>query len=115
MIPMMGALSRLSRGVTALLVLSAAAGLSGNGNGLKLRLHGAIEPVRSHSVVVPRLAGSNTGTLVIVHLVKPGAHVKKGDLLIEFDRHAQLKTANDRQVEYRDFVEQINRKKGEQI
>jgi len=106
--------SRLSRLVTALLVLSAGAGVSGNGT-VALRLHGAVEPVRSHPVVVPRLAGSNTGTLVIVHLVKPGTRVKKGDLLIEFDRQAQIKTANDRQAEYRDFVEQINRKKGEQI
>ena len=106
--------SRLSRLVTALLVLSAGAGVSGNGT-VALRLHGAVEPVRSHPVVVPRLAGSNTGTLVIVHLIKPGTRVKKGDLLIEFDRQAQIKAANDRQAEYRDFVEQINRKKGEQI
>jgi multidrug resistance efflux pump len=105
----------LSRVVTALLVLSAGAGVSANGNGVALRLHGAVEPVRSHPVVVPRLAGSNTGTLVIVHLVKPGTLVKKGDLLIEFDRQVQIKAANDRQAEYRDFVEQINRKRGEQI
>ena len=107
--------STLSRVVTALLVLGASAGVSGNGNGVALRLHGAIEPVRSHPVIVPRLAGSNTGTLVIVHLVKPGTQVKKGDLLIEFDRQAQIKAANDRQAEYRDSVEQINRKRGEQI
>ena len=43
--------STLSRVVTALLVLSAGAGVSGNGNGVALRLHGAIEPVRSHPVV----------------------------------------------------------------
>jgi HlyD family secretion protein len=93
-----------------------AAGASANGNGIALRLQGSIEPVRSHGVVVPRLTGSgNTGTLVIVHLVKPGTRVKRGDLLIEFDRQAQLKAASDRQAEYRDFVEQINRKRGEQL
>jgi len=100
------------------LVLGAILGGSraeGNGSAPALRLHGSIEPVRSHPVVVPRLAGSGTGTLVIVHLVKPGTRVKRGDLLIEFDRQAQIKTANDRQAEYRDFVEQINRKRGEQI
>jgi HlyD family secretion protein len=92
------------------------AGVHASGNGIALRLHGSIEPVRSHGVVVPRLTGSgNTGTLVIVHLVKPGTRVKRGDLLIEFDRQAQLKAANDRQAEYRDFVEQINRKRGEQL
>jgi len=96
-------------------VALAGAGAEGNGNTAALRLHGSIEPVRSHPVVVPRLAGSGTGTLVIVHLVKPGTLVKRGDLLIEFDRQAQIKTAHDRQAEYRDFVEQINRKRGEQI
>ena len=99
--------------VVAIGVLGGA--LAAAANGVALRLHGSIEPVRSHPVVVPRLTGSGTGTLVIVHLVKPGTRVKRGDLLIEFDRQAQLKTANDRQAEYRDFVEQINRKRGEQI
>src|SRR5262245_27680576 len=112
----------LPRICALVLVLTALVGANGNPT---LRLQGAIEPVRSHPVVVPRLSGGGTpgapgggggpGTLVIVRLVKPGTRVKKGDLLIEFDRQAQLKTANDRQAEYRDFVEQINRKKGEQI
>jgi len=101
--------------VVLILALALPGGIWANDNGTTLRLHGSIEPVRSHSVVVPRLTGSGAGTLVIVHLVKPGARVKKGELLIEFDRQAQIKTANDRQAEYRDFVEQINRKRGEQI
>src|SRR5689334_17629737 len=84
-----------------------------SGNGVALRLHGSVEPLRSHPVVVPRLSGSapgaaGPGTLVIVRLVKPGTRVKRGDLLIEFDRQAQIKNAHDRQAEYRDFVEQIN-------
>src|SRR5262245_21252328 len=96
-------------------------GVSANGNPA-LRLQGTIEPVRSHPVVVPRLSGGTgggtgggPGTLVIVRLVKPGTRVKRGDLLIEFDRQAQVKNANDRQAEYRDFVEQINKKRGEQL
>jgi HlyD family secretion protein len=52
---------------------------------------------------------------VIVSLVKPGAAVKRGDLLIEFDRQAQIKASHDREAEYRDFVEQINKKRGEQL
>jgi len=63
-----------------------------------LRLQGSVEPVRSHPVIVPRLAGTGNGTLVIVHLAKPGSRVKRGDLLIEFDRQAQIKTAHDRQA-----------------
>jgi HlyD family secretion protein len=97
--------------------LAATPGVSANGKPA-LRLQGSIEPVRSHPVVVPRLSGGTgggPGTLVIVRLVKPGTRVKRGDLLIEFDRQAQVKNANDRQAEYRDFVEQINKKRGEQL
>jgi len=107
--------------IAALAVFFSALMTSVGANGVALRLQGSIEPVRSHSVVVPRLAGGGPGsgpgpgTLVIVHLVKPGTRVKRGDLLIEFDRQAQIKTAHDRQAEYRDFVEQINRKRGEQL
>ena len=37
------------------------------------------------------------------------------DLLIEFDRQAQIKAAQDRQAEYRDFVAQMEKKQGEQL
>ena len=94
---------------------SHAVSAASDGDAPALRLHGLVEPVRSHPVVVPRLAGSGPGTLVVVRLVKPGTRVRRGDFLIEFDRQTQLKTAHDRQAEYRDFVEQINRKRGEQL
>src|SRR5262245_7999710 len=92
--------------------LSEVPGVSANGNPT-LRLQGSIEPVRSHPVVVPRLSGGTGGGPGT--LVKRGTRVRRGDLLIEFDRQAQVKNANDRQAEYRDFVEQINKKRGEQI
>ena len=76
-----------------------------------LRLHGLVEPVRSHAVTTPRLAaaqpGPGGGQLVIVRLVAAGTVVRTGDLLVEFDRHAQVKAARDREAEYRDFVAQI--------
>src|SRR5205807_10206746 len=103
------------RSVVAALLLTLCGAAATTAEPAAVRLHGSIEPVRSHPVVVPRLTGSATGTLVIVHLVKPGTVVKRGDLLIEFDRQAQIKTAHDREAEYRDFVEQITKKRGEQI
>jgi HlyD family secretion protein len=80
-----------------------------------IRLHGTVEPVRSYPVLVPRLSGQGGNSVVIVHLAKPGTQVKKGDLLVEFDRQAQAKTANDRQAEYRDLVEQIAKKRADQL
>jgi HlyD family secretion protein len=43
-----------------------------------------------------------------------GTHVKKGDLLAEFDRQAQTRDALDRQAEYDDFAQQINKLKATQ-
>lgn len=83
---------------------------------LPLRLHGLVEPVTSHAVTVPRLAAGQAGPssqLVVVRLVASGTVVKQGDLLVEFDRQAQLKNARDREAEYRDFLEQIRKKKAE--
>jgi HlyD family secretion protein len=84
-----------------------------------IRLHGLIEPVHSYTVSVPRLTGATAtpgipaGQLIVVRLAAAGAAVKRGDLLVEFDRQAQLKNARDREAEYRDLLEQINKKRGE--
>jgi HlyD family secretion protein len=102
------------RAVLAALLLTAVA-TAASAEPAAVRLHGSVEPVRSHPLVVPRLTGSGNGSLVIVHLIKPGTFIKRGDLLIEFDRQAQIKTAHDREAEYRDFVEQITKKRGEQV
>jgi HlyD family secretion protein len=99
---------------TTLAVVAATAALFANG-ARTLRLHGTVEPIRSYPVFVPRLSGSNANSVVITHLAKPGTHVSKGDLLVEFDSQAQIKTAHDREAEYRDFVEQINKLHADQL
>src|SRR5437016_690535 len=86
-----------------------------------IRLHGVVEPIRSQLVTAPRITGSGAvpGTpppqLVIVRLAKAGTMVRKGDLLVEFDRTSQLKNARDREAEYRDILAQIDKKQAEQI
>jgi len=52
--------------------------------------------------------------LVVTKLVASGASVRKGDLLVEFDRQAQVKNAFDRRGEYLDFLAQIKRKQADQ-
>jgi biotin carboxyl carrier protein len=87
------------------------------GTATTVRLHGLVEPVSSFAVAAPRLAAGQPGAgnqLVVIRLASSGQVVKKGDLLVEFDRHAQLKSARDRESEYRDFLEQIRKKKAEQ-
>ena len=82
----------------------------------RLRLHGLVEPVSSYAVTVPRLAAGQAGPaaqLVVIRLVASGTVIKKGDVLVEFDRQGQLKTARDREAEYRDFLEQMRKKNAE--
>ena len=79
-----------------------------------LRIHGVVEPVRSHPVSAPRLTGTPF-QLVIVSLTKGGSRVKRGDLLVEFDRSAQLKAQRDREYEYRDLLSHIEKKKADQM
>jgi multidrug efflux pump subunit AcrA (membrane-fusion protein) len=79
-----------------------------------LRLSGTVEAVHSYSVLAPRLTGGDFGNMVLTKLTRGGTRVKKGDLLAEFDREAQLKTFMDKQAEYRDLENQIESKKAEQ-
>ncbi|HXN23853.1 MAG TPA: HlyD family efflux transporter periplasmic adaptor subunit [Candidatus Dormibacteraeota bacterium] len=79
-----------------------------------VRLGGTVEAIHATTVAAPRLAGQTVGSLVITHLIRSGTAVKRGDLLVEFDRQAQIKAAFDKQAEYRDYVEQINKMQAEQ-
>ena len=79
-----------------------------------LRLSGTLEAVHSYSVLGPRLTGGDYGQMILTKLTRGGTRVKKGDLLAEFDREAQLKNFMDKQAEFRDLENQINSKKAEQ-
>jgi len=79
-----------------------------------VRLNGIVEAVESHTVAAPRLSGQGLGTLIISHLIKSGTTVKKGDVLVEFDRQAQIRNVLDKQAEYRDLVEQIHKMQADQ-
>ena len=63
-----------------------------------LRLKGRTAAVHARAVQAPRLAGEQVGTLTITRLIKSGSRVKQGDLLVEFDREAQLRDFIDKQA-----------------
>jgi len=67
--------------------------------GTTLRLKGTTAAVEARVIQAPLLAGQQVGTLTITKLVASGIRVKKGDLLVEFDRQAQLRDSIDRQAE----------------
>jgi HlyD family secretion protein len=72
-----------------------------------LRLKGMTAAVEARSIQAPRLAGQQLGTLTITRLIPSGTRVKKGDLLVEFDRQAQLRDAIDKQAQSDDENEKV--------
>ena len=87
----------------------------------RIRLTGLSEAIQFHVATAPLLAGQGGqggqgggGNLVIVKIAAPGARVKTGDILVEFDRQSQEKVALDKRAEYDDLVNQIVQKQAEQ-
>lgn len=71
------------------------------------RLKGTTEAVEARAILAPLLAGQQIGTLTIIHLTPAGTKVKQGDLLVEFDRQAQMRDIIDKQAEYQKLVDQV--------
>ena len=59
-----------------------------------LRLRGMTAAVQARSIQAPLIAGQQVGTLTITRLTPSGTRVKQGDLLVEFDRQAQLRDSS---------------------
>jgi len=72
-----------------------------------LRLKGTTEAVQARAILAPLLAGQQIGTLTIIHLTLAGTKVKQGDLLVEFDRQAQMRDVIDKHAEYQKLVDQV--------
>ncbi len=79
-----------------------------------LRVTGTTEATQSYVVAAPTLTGQNLGSLIITHMAQAGQRVKKGDLLVEFDRQAQIKNALDNEAAYNDLLEQIKKKQADE-
>lgn len=78
-----------------------------NSPGPVLRLKGTTEAIQARGILAPLLAGQSIGTLTIIHLTPAGTKVKRGDLLVEFDRQAQMRDIVDKQAEYEKLVDQV--------
>jgi len=72
-----------------------------------LRFKGTTEAVLTRAILAPVLAGEQAGTLTITRLAAAGSHVKRGDLLVEFDRQAQMRDFIDKQADYSKLAGQV--------
>jgi HlyD family secretion protein len=79
-----------------------------------LRLNGTTQASRSFVVLAPKLEGAQVGSMVITKLVPAGTHVKKGDVLVEFDPQAQTKDYLDKKSTYENLVGQVAQKEAEE-
>lgn len=71
-----------------------------------IRVTGTTEAVRMRAIVAPMLEGQQFGTLTITKLTLSGARVHKGDLLVDFDRQAQMRNFIDKQDEHQKLANQ---------
>jgi multidrug efflux pump subunit AcrA (membrane-fusion protein) len=72
-----------------------------------LRLKGTTEAVLSRAILAPVLAEQQVSTLTVTRLAGSGSHVKRGDLLVEFDRQTQIRDFIDKQADYSKLVNQV--------
>jgi len=104
--------------VFAVLILRARPGAPGGAAALKspttsaggpqtLRLKGMTAAVAARAIQAPLIAGQQVGTLTITRLVPSGTRVKQGDLLVEFDRQAQVRDFIDKQAQSDDQNQQV--------
>jgi HlyD family secretion protein len=80
-----------------------------------LRLKGTTEAVESRAILAPILSSQQVSALTIVHLTPGGTRVKKGDVLVEFDRQLQMKDYVDKNAEYQKLVDQVAQEQGKEI
>ena len=79
-----------------------------------LRLSGSVSAVQSYNVQAPRLSGQMASSMVMTKIVRNGAQVRVGDVLVELDRQNQLKSILDKQAECDNLVQQIRKKQADQ-
>jgi HlyD family secretion protein len=80
-----------------------------------LRLKGTTEAVQSRAILAPLLAGQQLPTLTVIRLAPAGARVKPGDVLVEFDRQAQMKDFVDKQADYRKLLGQVAEEQAKEV
>lgn len=70
----------------------------------EIRVAGTTEAVRMQAIVAPMLENQQLVSLTITKLASSGTHVHKGDLLVDFDRQAQMRTFIDNQEKYQELA-----------
>jgi HlyD family secretion protein len=81
----------------------------------RLRLKGTTQAVETRAILAPLIAGQQVGTLTITRMAPGGTRVKQGDLLVEFDRQAQLRDFIDKQAATSDLADKVSEEQAKEI
>ncbi len=80
-----------------------------------LRLKGTTEAVQARAILAPMLQGQQINTLTVVRMLPAGTRVKQGDVLVEFDRQAQMRDFVDKKADYEKLVDQVNEEQAKEV
>lgn len=72
-----------------------------------IRLKGTTVALESRTILAPVVAGQQASTLTVTRLASGGSRVRRGDLLVEFDRQAQTRDFLDKQADYQKLSDQV--------
>ena len=72
-----------------------------------------MEALRSFTISVPRISGSQQGNVTLTKLAANGIKVQPGDVIAEFDHTAQIKAARDAAAKFDDLSHQVEQKAAE--
>jgi multidrug efflux pump subunit AcrA (membrane-fusion protein) len=86
-----------------------------NGPAGILRLKGTTAAVQTRVILAPMLAGQQFSSLTITKLAPGGSRVKRGDLLVEFDRQAQVRDSIDKQADLSKLAAQVAEEQAKEI
>jgi multidrug efflux pump subunit AcrA (membrane-fusion protein) len=79
-----------------------------------IRITGTTQASRSFNALAPQLEGANLNSLLITKPKPTSSHVKKGDILIEFDPQAQVKDSLEKQSAYKNLDNQVAQKRADE-
>lgn len=83
--------------------------------GQTLRLKGTTMAAEARSIAAPLLAGQQISTLTITHLIPSGTRVKRGDLLVDFDRQEQERNIIDKRSQSSDENDKVLEEQAKEV
>lgn len=106
-------ISRMTRGPGRTALQNSISGAGGTGQ--TLRLKGTTMAAQARAIAAPLLAGQQISTLTITHLIPSGTRVKRGDLLVEFDRQEQERNIIDKRSQSSDENDKVLEEQAKEV